>query len=88
MACFSYYFSLSLTYRKDVVCFMREDFTRDSTPTELQCFTKDKSTTAEKIVSIKEEESTDSRRSAVPKRKAFTNACGVIQGAMTEEDDT
>ena len=44
-------------------------------------------TTAEKIVSIKEEESTDSRRS-VPKRKAFTNACGVIQGAMTEEDDT
>jgi len=67
---------------------MREDFTRDSTPTELQCFTKDKSTTAEKIVSIKEEESTDSRRSAVPKRKAFTNACGVIQGAMTEEDDT
>ena len=83
---------------------MREDFTRDSTPTELSCFTKDKSTTAEKIVSVNEEAaatlslpvvlnhdktcpSTDSRRS-VPKRKAFTNACGVIQGAMTEEDDT
>ena len=65
---------------------MREDFTRDSTPTELSCFTKDKSTTAAKIVSIKEEEFTDSRRS-VPKRKAFTNACGVIQGAMTEEED-
>jgi len=65
---------------------MREDFTRDSTPTELSCFTKDKITTAEKIVSVKEEESTDSRRS-VPKRKAFTNACGVIQGAMTEEED-
>jgi len=65
---------------------MREDFTRDSTPIELSCFTKDKSTTAEKIVSIKEEESTASRRS-VPKRKAFTNACGVIQGAMTEQDD-
>jgi len=64
---------------------MREDFTRDSTPTELSCFTKDKSTTAEKIVSIKEEESIDSRRS-VPKRKAFTNACGVIQGAMTEQE--
>jgi len=64
---------------------MREDFTRDSTPTELSCFTKDKSTTAEKIVSVKEEESIDSRRS-VPKRKAFTNACGVIQGAMTEEE--
>ena len=65
---------------------MREDFTRDSTPTELSRFTKDKSTTTEKIVSIKEEESTASRRS-VPKRKAFTNACGVIQGAMTEEDN-
>ena len=64
---------------------MREDFTRDSTSTELSCFTKDKSTTAENIVSIKEEESTDSRRS-VPKRKAFTNACGVIRGAMTEEE--
>ena len=66
---------------------MREDFTRDSTPTELSCFTKDKATTAEKIVSVKEEAASDSRRS-VPKRKAFTNACGVIQGAMTEEDDT
>ena len=80
---------------------MREDFTRDSTSIELSCFTKDKSTTAEKIVSIKEEESSlplpvvsnhnktcpsaNSRRS-VPKRKAFTNACGVIQGAMTEEE--
>jgi len=81
---------------------MREDFTRDSAPTELSCFTKDKSTTAEKIASVKEEEaatlsmpavsnhdksctSADSRRS-VPKRKAFTNACGVIQGAMTEEE--
>ena len=29
---------------------MREDFTRDSTHTELQYFTKDKSTTAKKIV--------------------------------------
>ena len=65
---------------------MREDFSRDSTPTALACFAKDKSTTAEKIVSIKEEESTASRRS-VPKRKAFTNACGVIQGAMTDEED-
>ena len=83
---------------------MREDFTRDSTSTELSCFTKDKSITAEKIVSIEGVESSlplpvvsnhdktsctsaDSRRS-VPKRKAFTNACGVIQGAMTEQDDT
>ena len=57
MTCFSYFLSTSFNYvnyyRKDVVCFTREDFTRDSTPTELQYFTKDKSTTVEKIVSLK-----------------------------------